>query len=301
MRTNLLKVGFRESGTLSMALLFALGGVVFPAGGALAAGEESKGEIHVYVTDAKGKVPDLTAATVLVYVEPKGAKRETLKTTLRTPPAEHGGEGHKGGEHGKGIPKDAEVKKAGAWLVGVEFHTPHEHGERGHEEGEGHEHGEKDASGHKEEMGMGPAIAHFVAPVDLEGREFDVAVALKIGSETVNARGFHYPPKRALESFAAGVESIEEAIEEMEHLVEAGKLSKIHEVADGIRATARALGGTKDAPKDARLEATAKELVDLFESIDEAADAGKAAETRAVLEKYRNALRELKKLGSSGS
>lgn len=314
----------RMSVTFFVALLVPMAVATLSARKAEANPREEKGEIHVYVTDAQGKVPDLSKASVLVYLEPEGGKRETLKPTLVTPAKPEGKE-HEGAEHGGGIPEDAVVKETGSWRIGIEFHASHG-GEEGDKHGKAKSEGHEKGKGEEDEEQDQPSIAHFAAPVELEAyacpmkdsppsdkpgkcpkcgmalkemeKEFDVAVVLKMGAETVNAKGFHYPPMRMPESFSAGVKSIDDAVSEMDKLASGGQLKDVHKVADRIRQIARALPKTKDVPKNPSVDALSKELSSLFTEIDKAADAGKASETKAVLEKYKKAVQNLKTMKS---
>ncbi len=295
------------------------------------------GEIRVFVTDAKGNVPDLGTVSALLFVDPVGGKRDTVKTTVQQPKKEpaHAAK-HEEEDHGGAIPEDAEVKEAGAWHVGVQFVPPHdEHEEHAEEKdhGEEEEHGdahpangEGDHDGaHEEEA---PSVAYFSAPYALDGYvcqmkdappqpmpgkcpkcgmkmeaaecEFDVAVTLKINGENVTAKGFHHPRIDAPASYAEGLAHIEKLIAEMNDLSMKGQLAKVHPVADRIRRIARGLGTVKDTPKDAAVAAASKRLISLFGEMDEAADSGKADQVKTMLKAYREQLDKLKAASHAG-
>jgi len=287
--------------------------------------EESEGNtLRVYVTDASGKVPDLTGATALVYFEPTGGKRETLKAEFKTPPKP---------EHAGAMPDDIQVVESSGFKIGVEFVLAHEEGEEEHEKaGEKHEkdgraggkeeHGKEHAEEEEGDHAAEPTIPHFASafsPTDYacsmkdappqpepgkcpkcgmqmkaHAREGAVTVVLKIGNQTLNAKGFLFPPAITPKSFAQGLEWIDAAIKEMDELLASNRPAMVHKVADRITKIARAFPTLADAPKDPAVSSAAQTFGDLFDNIDKAADAGKVADAKSVVEQYRTAAKSLR-------
>jgi len=176
------------------------------------------GEIRVFVLDKSGKVPDLSAATATVTINPKAEKPETLRLTLQKPAT--------AGTTGM-LPASAEAKDSGDYRVGVDLYVAKPKEEKGEKAAEG---AEKDTKAGKAHAGE-PAFPFFKATVPLEEwacakckgtpaanpgkcakcggelaaqmREFDVAVNVKIGDKDVKVSGIHLKA-RAMAMPAAG-------------------------------------------------------------------------------------------------
>ena len=92
---------------------------------------------------------------------------------------------------------------------------------------------------------------------------------------------------------------IEEHREEIEHLIEAGKLADVHPPAQHISLIAKRLpelaqksGVPKEHWKD--ITTHSRDLANMFDEIDEAADAGKKPETEAAFAKMVELIDSLK-------
>ena len=259
--------------------------------------ESTKGEIRVYLADKDKKPVDLKDVTASILVEPKGGTRKVLKAELVTPK----------GDKKVGIGRGGDVVEMEGYHV--EFLVVREHA--GHEEkGHGDEHKDEDATpyfkaeldlkgyacgmeGHPvlDKPGKCTKCPMDLKPVDLE---FMAVVIFKIKGETKNAKGFQYPP--AIPSnYKDAVAKIEDHLKTIDDLIKASDLDKVHGVAEKISRICEKL--SKLAPKDdqAEVERVCKEIIALFKEIDEAADAGKKAETVKATEKYKARVAELKK------
>jgi hypothetical protein len=158
-------------------------------------------------------------------------------------------------------------------------HGDDEHGEAKHakkEHGEHEEHGEaKHAKkGHEEhgEHGHGKAVE------------------------------FHAP-----ESYSGGLKQVAHRMGAIAELIEHGKLDEVHAQADVIRKIAQKLPGLaakkgSGVERDDLVEITraAKALADTFGAIDEAADAGKMAETKEVYANMKGLAASLRKHAKAG-
>lgn len=102
------------------------------------------------------------------------------------------------------------------------------------------------------------------------------------------------------DSFKAGVGRLEELHKKIHHLIEDDKLSKVHRVAEEMALVANRTKklGAKDLPEDKQADAGkfCNEVAASYKTIDEAADAGKKAETVAIHKKMGTAIENLKKL-----
>ncbi len=260
--------------------------------------DAGKGEIRVYVADKDKKTVDPKDLSVTVVLEPKGAPKRTLKTELVAPK----------GDAKAGIGHGGEVLEAEPYHVEMVVVKPHAHGK---EEGKGHDDDKAvDATpyfkaatdltayscgmaGHPtlDKPGKCTQCPMTAKPINLE---FSAVVIFKVGSETKNVRGFQYPPA-VPKDFSGALAKIEEHLKAIDGLIAANDLDKVHSSAEKISHVAEGLPAL--APKDdkAEVEKVAKEIVALFKEIDDAADAGKKAETVTVVGKYRSKVAELKK------
>lgn len=102
------------------------------------------------------------------------------------------------------------------------------------------------------------------------------------------------------DSFKAGVARLEELHKKIHHLIEDNQLSKVHRVAEEMALVANGTKrlAAKDLPEDKQTEAGrfCNEVASSYKTIDEAADAGKKAETEAIHKKMGTAVESLKKL-----
>ena len=139
--------------------------------------------------------------------------------------------------------------------------------------------------------GKCPKCKMSTKPVDLE---FSAVVILRIGDETVNAKGFSYPPA-VPNNYPDAVARIEEHIEAIEHLIETNDLGKVHAVAEKISHVCKKL--PELAPEHDRAEVTkvCQATIALFGKIDEAADNGRKNDTIKVLNTYKAKVSELRK------
>lgn len=102
------------------------------------------------------------------------------------------------------------------------------------------------------------------------------------------------------DSFKAGVARLEELHKKIHHLIEDNQLSKVHRVAEEMALVANGTKrlAAKDLPEDKQTEAGrfCNEVASSYRTIDEAADAGKKAETEAIHKKMGTAVEKLKVL-----
>jgi hypothetical protein len=244
----------------------------------------SKGEVRIYLADKDKKPVDLAGVTATLFIEPKGGTRKTLKLEAVSPK----GEKKLAASHGGDV-----VAMEG---YQVEFVVVKEHGE--HAEGEKAEHHEKEHKAEAHEHGDG--TPYFKADVDLKAySDFSAAVIFKIKGETKNAKGFQYPPA-VPKDYKGAVSRIEEHLKQIDDLIKANDLEKVHAVAEKISQVCEKLPALADKDHRALVEKTSKEVIALFKEIDEAADAGKKAETVAVANQYKAKVAELKKHAGGG-
>lgn len=99
------------------------------------------------------------------------------------------------------------------------------------------------------------------------------------------------------ESFKAGVARQEELHKKIAHQIEHGELAKVHRVAEEMALVAKKMKelAQKDVAEDKRVEAgrLCNEVAGYFKPIDEAADAGKKAETEAIHKKMGETIKKL--------
>ena len=101
-------------------------------------------------------------------------------------------------------------------------------------------------------------------------------------------------------TFKAGVSRQEELHKQIHHHVEHGELAKVHRVAEEMALVANKMKelAQKEVAEDRRVEAgrLCNELAGYYKPIDEAADAGKKAETVALHKKMGETIHKLKEL-----
>ena len=240
--------------------------------------KDTKGEIRLYLADRKKEAVDLKDVTATIQVEFKGGARKTLKTEVVEP---------RGGRK-LGLGHGGEVKEMDGYYVEFVVREPQGH-EKHHDD---KHHGEEGEEGGEEHGKEEDATAYFKADVDLTG--FSAVVIFRIKGETKNVKGFEYPPAMPA-TYADAVAKIEQHLKEIEELIRSNGLEAVHAVAEKISQVCEKLGPL--APEDDRpeVEKTCKEIVALFEEIDEAADAGKKDETTQVYKKYVEKVASLKK------
>lgn len=142
-------------------------------------------------------------------------------------------------------------------------HMEGEHKEAGHKEG-GHE------KGHAHEKGHGDEKGHQHAG---HGSEADMKAAAE-----------------KLASYDAAMHEIDALREQIEHLIERGNLTDVHPPAQHISIIAKRLpelAKKSNIPQEnwKDINTQSRDLANLFDEIDEAADAGKKPETEAALAK----------------
>lgn len=102
------------------------------------------------------------------------------------------------------------------------------------------------------------------------------------------------------DSFKAGAARLEELNKKIDHHIEHGELSKVHHVAEEMALVANGMKklAAKDVPEDKQTEAgrLCNEVAGYYKPIDEAADAGKKADTEAIYKKMVAAVEKLKAL-----
>jgi len=245
-------------------------------------------EMRIFVTDAAGKPVDLASATAIVYLEPAGGKRQTLKPALvaakgteipasnvqwrETPKHRVGVQFAKADERKPDAPHFAAENPAEAYACSMKDAPP------------------QSAPGKCPKCGMEMELA----PV-----EFDAVVVLRIDGETKSVRGFHHPPEVPPATYAAGVGAIEPVFADLERLVAAGKHDDAHPVADKLTRLGAATAATADAPKSAAIAAAAKSLGELAEKLDEAFHYGTPEEVKEVMGKYREAVKTMTGAGKN--
>jgi len=293
--------------------VFALGAGVLLLAGAAVAGEDEKkmpteGEVRVFVSDPKGEPLGGDKATVTVYLDYGGFKK-TLKTEAVKPkkaPAKEEGEDKEKGEAHHG-PETHGGQVVTSDDYSIELVVAVEEGE--HEKGEKAEEHAADEPYFEAKV---PLVVYQdsmkdAPPADKAGKcakcgmnmtaqpaKFTAVVVVKVGDKTVNAKGFNYPEERP-KTLAEAAKKIEGQLAEIDELVAGKKLDDVHKVAGRISKVAEHLGDIAPAADKAALTRLGKEIVELFEAIDKAADAGKADDTKKVVGQYREKLAALKK------
>src|SRR5262245_42147020 len=101
-------------------------------------------------------------------------------------------------------------------------------------------------------------------------------------------------------SFKEGVARLEELHKKIEHHIEHDELAKVHRVAEEMALVAKKMKelAGKEIAEDRQVEAgrLCNEVAGYYKPIDEAADAGKKAETQALHKKMGGAIAKLKAL-----
>lgn len=245
--------------------------------------EPKTGEIRVFVTDLEGKPADLAEATAIVYLEPAGGRRQTLKPVLRA---------------GKNAPAPAagvQWRETPKWRVGVQFAVgeaaPDATSFTADFRAESYACSMKDAPP-QEKAGKCPGCG---MEMELSPTELDATVVLRIAGETKSVRGFHYPPEVPVAAYAEGARLLEKTFADFERLIAAGKHDAAHPVADRLGRLAMETAATKDAPKDEQVAAAAKAIVALAEELDDAHHYGTPDEVKAVMARYREAVAAMRK------
>lgn len=163
-----------------------------------------------------------------------------------------------------------------------EEHAAGKHDEAGHMEGEhkeaAHAEGEHHGAAHKEG-------AHAEKHAHAEGHGHSEA--------EMKAR------VEKLASYAEAMHEIDELREQIEHRIESGKLAEVHPPTELISRIAKRLpelasksGIARENWKD--INTQSRDLANLFDEIDEAADAGKKPETEAAFAKMVKLIDSLK-------
>jgi len=102
------------------------------------------------------------------------------------------------------------------------------------------------------------------------------------------------------DSFKAGVARLEELHKHINHQIEHGELPKVHRTAEEMALVAKKMKelARKDIAEDHLVEAgqLLNEVAGYFKPIDEAADAGKKAETEAIHKKMGETIAKVKAL-----
>ena len=292
---------------LSGALLLAAA----PRARAEDAGPPKEGEVHVFVTGPKGEKIGGADATVTVYLDYGGFKK-TLKMEAKAPPAPAAGAKKEEDEKKKDEKEEGPETHGGQVVVSdgyaVEVAVDPIHEEKGAKAEEEHGHGDdpwfeanaplvayqdsmKDAppaekAGKCAKCGMAMAV---------QPASFTAVVVVKLKDKSINAKGFQYPPADAPATLAAAADDIEKHLAEIDKLIAGSKLDDVHKVAEKVSTTAKLLEGLAPAAARDEVGKIGRKLVSLFETIDTAADAGKADDTKKALAEYRAALADLRK------
>ena len=145
-----------------------------------------------------------------------------------------------------------------------ETHADGDHEEANHGEGEHGEHGEHKEGEHAEEHGHAEGHGHS-------------AEEMKEHAEM-------------LADYSEAMHEIGELREQIEHLIESGKLTQVHPPAEMISVIAKRLPGLASksgVPKEhwKDINILSRDLANLFDEIDEAADANKKPETETAFAK----------------
>ncbi|MBI3465873.1 MAG: hypothetical protein HY000_22885 [Planctomycetes bacterium] len=191
-----------------------------------------------------------TLATILaVAVWLSGCGGDTKKSAPTKPPASGGAQSDAGKHDEHTGHTEGAHKEAG--------HHEGDHKEAAHKEG-GHAEKHEHAKGHAE--GHGHSAEEMKAMID------------------------------KLASYADAMHEIDEHREHIEHLIEGGKLTDVHPptevismIAERLPELAKKSGIPQEHWKDINLQS--RDLANLFDEIDEAADAGKKPETETAFGK----------------
>jgi hypothetical protein len=250
----------------------------------LALGQKTS-QLRVYVAKEDKAPADLDGMSVMVILEPEGGKRQVLR--LDRPD----GEGKSGVGHG------GEVRRGGGYAI--ELVIAEAGDEHPHEGGTPYFSSKVALSGYTCGMSGHPVVTKpgkctrcpmKLKPVDLV---FSAVVVIRRKGKTTNVKGFKHPPEGP-KNYADGIARIEQHIDAIQGLVDAGKLAEVHPVASRISKLCRRLPALAAQGKTEAVEQACKAIIALFPAIDEAGDNGRKADTQAVLDKYKTKLKELK-------
>lgn len=222
-------------------------------------------EVRVYIADKDKKPVDPADVEVTIKLDQPGAK--PLKAELSTPSK---------GDKRFGIGHGGEVVESGGYFVEMVVYNPHDPSGRG---------------ARAEDDGT----PFFRTEVDTRAfPEFQAVVIFKINGETRNAKWFEHPPVVPA-TLPEAVAKLEGMITKLESLVAAkdhdgthGLEKRVYKLCDGIPGLAR-----PDAKASA--EKSCRDIAALFKDLDKAVHDGDAVATKAVFEKYKAVLGELKK------
>jgi len=257
--------------------------------------ERAQAEIRVYLADKEKRPVDLKGITATVVLEPQAGGKRTLRTKVVAPE----------GSKKEGLGHGGDVREMGDYLVEFAVVKPHaQHGEDGH----GHE--QKDGTPYfgvtidglgytcsmhpdvlLEKPGECTKCSMKTIPVKLE---FTAVVIFRIGGETLNVKGFQYPPA-VPDNYEDAVARIEEHLETIQGLIDSGDLEKVHAIAEKISHVCEKLPDLAPHDEESEVGKICDTVIGLFNEIDAAADAGKKNETIEVFEKYRSQVAALKK------
>ncbi len=256
--------------------------------------EEKKGaaagRVHVHVTDKADKAIDLKAWSATLILETKTLGRKTFKMDLEA------------AKDGKSEPahEGQVVEVEGGYRV--EFVVEKVHGgEKEDFKSDSHFEAAIPLQGYCCGMGGHPwsdkpgkcsKCPMEMTPADLE---FTAVVIFKTPGGTINAKGFAWPPAMPT-TYAEGMTKLDEHLKSIRGLIDAGDLDRVHAAAERISQVCEKLPSLASKATQAEVDAISKAIVALFKEIDEAADAGKKAETEAVYRKYAEKIEALKKL-----
>ncbi|MCZ6691841.1 MAG: heavy metal-binding domain-containing protein [Planctomycetota bacterium] len=257
--------------------------------------ERDKAEIRVYLADKEKRPVDLKGTTATLVIEPQAGGKRTLTMKAVAPK----------GSKSQGLGHGGEVREMGDYLVEFAVVKPHaQHG------GDGHGLEKKDATPYfavefpligytcsmhpdvlLEEPGKCPTCSMETKPVNLE---FSAVVIFRIGGETLNVKGFEYPPA-VPDNYKDAVARLEDHLETIQGLIHSGDLEKVHAIAEKISHVCTKLPDLAPHHDESKVEKICETVIGLFKEIDAAADAGKKKETIEVFEKYKSKVDELKR------
>jgi len=240
----------------------------------------AKGEVRVFVARPDGTPVRLEDATVLVYLEPEGGRRQTLKPEAKSgTPA-----------NAESLPKDVAWRDADTVRVGVAFSVPPTPIAAAHHAAaftaEGYACHMKDAPP-EEKPGDCPKCG-----MDMERGplELDATVVLRLEGKTFSVRGFHYPPEKRPETFAEGVAEIEKALADLDRLVVAGKHDAAHRVADRLSRLTSATADAADAPASPGVKEAARTIAGLAQELDDSHHFRTKKDVETVMTRYKEAI-----------
>lgn len=246
---------------------------------------EKAGEVRIFVTDREGAAlggAALADATVLVYLEPSGGKRQTLKPARKPAGTAE-------------LPSVVQWRETPKWRVGVAFVAASDPAPKTEYHAapfllESWACHMKDAPP-QEKPGKCPKCG---MEMELGPTELDAIVVLRIDGETKSLRGYHHPPEVPPTTFAEGVAQLAAIHAEFDRFAIAGKHDATHPLADKMTRVAAATVVAAGAPKDAKFAAAARTIGELAEALDQAEHYGTPEEVKAVLARYREVIAVLR-------